>query len=76
VASYSALPEPMLARSGPLPTRGDYAFEVKWDGFRAIAASVSARPRMSPAAATETRVVRSLPSERRPRSSVDRAAVS
>ena len=24
----------MLARSGP--TRGDYAFEVKWDGFRAI----------------------------------------
>ena len=26
----------MLARSGPLPTRGDYAFEVKWDGFRAI----------------------------------------
>ncbi len=36
MASYSALPEPMLARSGPLPTRGDYAFEVKWDGFRAI----------------------------------------
>jgi bifunctional non-homologous end joining protein LigD len=26
----------MLARPGPLPTRGDYAFEVKWDGFRAI----------------------------------------
>jgi hypothetical protein len=26
----------MLARSGPLPTSGDYAFEVKWDGFRAI----------------------------------------
>jgi bifunctional non-homologous end joining protein LigD len=26
----------MLARSGPLPTRGSYAFEVKWDGFRAI----------------------------------------
>jgi ATP-dependent DNA ligase len=36
VASYSALPEPMFARSGPLPTRGDYSFEVKWDGFRAI----------------------------------------
>jgi bifunctional non-homologous end joining protein LigD len=36
VASYSALPEPMLARSGPLPTSGDYAYEVKWDGFRAI----------------------------------------
>jgi ATP-dependent DNA ligase len=26
----------MLARSGPLPTRGDWAFEVKWDSFRAI----------------------------------------
>jgi bifunctional non-homologous end joining protein LigD len=25
----------MLARPGPLP-HGDYAFEVKWDGFRAI----------------------------------------
>jgi bifunctional non-homologous end joining protein LigD len=36
VASYSALPEPMLARSGRLPTRGDFAYEVKWDGFRAL----------------------------------------
>jgi bifunctional non-homologous end joining protein LigD len=26
----------MLARSGPLPTSRDYAYEVKWDGFRAI----------------------------------------
>lgn len=26
----------MLARSGLLPTRGDWAYEVKWDGFRAI----------------------------------------
>jgi ATP-dependent DNA ligase len=26
----------MLARSGRLPTSGGYAFEVKWDGFRAI----------------------------------------
>jgi bifunctional non-homologous end joining protein LigD len=26
----------MLARSGPLPTRGHYSYEVKWDGFRAI----------------------------------------
>jgi ATP-dependent DNA ligase len=26
---------PMLARSGAIPT-GDYAFEVKWDGFRAL----------------------------------------
>jgi ATP-dependent DNA ligase len=31
-----ALPEPMLARSGPLPVAGGYAFELKWDGFRAI----------------------------------------
>ena len=26
----------MLARSGSLPTRGCWAYEVKWDGFRAI----------------------------------------
>jgi ATP-dependent DNA ligase len=26
----------MLARSGRLPTGGDFAHEVKWDGFRAI----------------------------------------
>jgi hypothetical protein len=26
----------MLARSGSIPTRGDWAYEVKWDGFRAI----------------------------------------
>ena len=26
----------MLARSGRLPTNGDFAYEVKWDGFRAI----------------------------------------
>jgi bifunctional non-homologous end joining protein LigD len=26
----------MLARSGRLPTSGDFAYEVKWDGFRAI----------------------------------------
>jgi hypothetical protein len=24
--AYSALPEPMLAKSGKLPTRGDFAF--------------------------------------------------
>jgi bifunctional non-homologous end joining protein LigD len=29
------LPEPMLARADSLP-RGDYAYEVKWDGFRAL----------------------------------------
>jgi bifunctional non-homologous end joining protein LigD len=33
---YSALPEPMLARSGRLPTSTAYAYEVKWDGFRAV----------------------------------------
>jgi bifunctional non-homologous end joining protein LigD len=26
----------MLARSGTLPTRGDWSYEVKWDGFRAL----------------------------------------
>jgi bifunctional non-homologous end joining protein LigD len=29
------LPSPMLARSGSIPN-GDYTFEVKWDGFRAL----------------------------------------
>src|ERR671936_302671 len=33
--SQGPLPKPMLARPGPLP-HGDYAYEVKWDGFRAI----------------------------------------
>jgi bifunctional non-homologous end joining protein LigD len=36
VASAAPLPQPMLARSGAFPTRGDWAYEVKWDGFRAI----------------------------------------
>jgi bifunctional non-homologous end joining protein LigD len=36
VASFTGLPEPMLARSGRLPAGGGYSFEVKWDGFRAI----------------------------------------
>jgi bifunctional non-homologous end joining protein LigD len=31
----------MLARSGPLPTRGDWAYEVKWDGFRALVSTES-----------------------------------
>src|SRR3954452_1193228 len=39
---YSAFPEPMLARSAPLPVRGDYAYEVKWDGFRAIVSTEGA----------------------------------
>src|SRR5919204_3748727 len=29
----------MLARSGQLPTRGGWAFEPKWDGFRALVRS-------------------------------------
>ncbi|HET9641904.1 MAG TPA: hypothetical protein VFP68_00750 [Burkholderiaceae bacterium] len=32
----------MLARSGPIPTRGDWAYEVKWDGFRAIVSTEGA----------------------------------
>jgi hypothetical protein len=31
----------MLAKSGPVPKRSGYAFEVKWDGFRAL---VSTKP--------------------------------
>ena len=30
------LPLPMLARSGSIPERGRWPFEVKWDGFRAL----------------------------------------
>jgi len=30
------------ARSGPIPTRGDWSFEVKWDGFRAIVSTEGA----------------------------------
>jgi bifunctional non-homologous end joining protein LigD len=33
------MPEPMLAKSGPLPQYGDYAYELKWDGFRALVRS-------------------------------------
>ena len=32
----AAFPEPMLARSGPLPVGSGWRFEVKWDGFRAL----------------------------------------
>src|SRR4051812_8760682 len=28
--------EPMLAKSGPLPKGDDWAYEIKWDGVRAI----------------------------------------
>ena len=30
------LPEPMLARAGPLPDGPEWRFELKLDGFRAI----------------------------------------
>ncbi len=33
------LPEPMLARSGPLPV-GDYAYELKCDGFRCLISTI------------------------------------
>jgi ATP-dependent DNA ligase len=42
VAPAAPLPQPMLARSGPIPTRGDWSFEVKWDGFRAIVSTEGA----------------------------------
>jgi ATP-dependent DNA ligase len=32
MASAAPLSQPMLAPSGTLPTRGDWAYEVKWDG--------------------------------------------
>jgi bifunctional non-homologous end joining protein LigD len=32
----------MLARSGPIPTRGEWTYEVKWDGFRAIVSTEGA----------------------------------
>src|SRR5690242_5428064 len=37
------LPAPMLLRSSPLPTRGGFAFEPKWDGFRALVSTASDR---------------------------------
>jgi bifunctional non-homologous end joining protein LigD len=30
------LPDPMLARPGPLPSGSGWSFELKWDGFRAM----------------------------------------
>jgi ATP-dependent DNA ligase len=34
----------MLARSGRLTTNGDYAYELKWDGFRAIVSPFTTTP--------------------------------
>src|SRR5919204_4486522 len=39
--------EPMLARSGPLPGGDGWAFEVKWDGIRAIAFAQGGRLRLA-----------------------------
>jgi bifunctional non-homologous end joining protein LigD len=36
----------MLARSGPLPTRGEWVFEVKWDAFRAFVSTEGAALRV------------------------------
>jgi ATP-dependent DNA ligase len=33
------LPDPMLAKPGPLPTSDGWSYEPKWDGFRAIVRS-------------------------------------
>jgi ATP-dependent DNA ligase len=45
----------MLTRSGRLPASGDYAYELKWDGFRAIVSTegslrVRSRRRQQPRA--------------------------
>src|SRR3954470_17047491 len=40
--------EPMLAKPGPLPPDDDnWAFEIKWDGIRAIATVPGARLRLT-----------------------------
>ena len=38
--------EPMLAKSGPLPKGGDWAYEIKWDGVRAIGYAGGGRLRL------------------------------
>src|SRR5262249_40250660 len=57
VALAAPVHQPMLASGGTIPTRGDYAYEVSWDGFRAIvsrprdrsaSAADGARPSSSP----------------------------
>ena len=45
---------PMMATLAPLPDDGDYAYEVKWDGMRAIAYSEPGRLRL------ETRTLREI----------------
>lgn len=46
MATAAPLPQPMVARSGPIPTRGDWSFEVKWDGFRAIVSTEGSQLRV------------------------------
>lgn len=38
---------PMLARAGPLPTSGSWAYEIKWDGVRALVSSEPGRIRIA-----------------------------
>src|SRR5690349_9524334 len=40
------LPEPMLARSGPLPTVKGWRYELKCDGFRALVCTHGGRLRV------------------------------
>jgi bifunctional non-homologous end joining protein LigD len=42
VSAAVAFPQPMLARSGRLPSHGDWSFELKWDGFRALVSTEQA----------------------------------
>jgi bifunctional non-homologous end joining protein LigD len=46
---HTPMPErivPMLARAGDLPRAGDWSFEIKWDGVRAIAYAQPGRLRL------------------------------
>ena len=37
------LPDPMLAKPGPLPTGRVWSFEPKWDGYRSVAVRIGPR---------------------------------
>jgi ATP-dependent DNA ligase len=57
-------------RAGDLPRRDGYAFEVKWDGFRALLSTdggLDVRSRRGPSGTTGERidVPRELPARRR-----------
>ncbi len=51
---------PMLARSGPLPELGNWAFEVKWDGFRALVSTAEGLGIRSRRGRDLTEIVREL----------------